>query len=45
MLLPENLRREVIIIEPEEDVTGCAIIGEEVTEVLDVIPAELYVKR
>jgi transposase len=45
MLLPENLRREVIITEPEQDVTGCTIIGEEVTEVLDLIPAELYVKR
>jgi transposase len=45
MLLPENLRREIIIIEPTEDVTGCTIIGEEVTEVLDVIPAEFFVKR
>jgi transposase len=45
MLLPENLRREIIIIEPAEDVTGCTIIGEEVTEVLDLIPAEFYVKR
>lgn len=45
MLLPENLRREIIIIEPTEDVTGCTIIGEEVTEVLDLIPAEFFVKR
>ncbi|WP_414617583.1 transposase [Dyadobacter sp. 32] len=45
MILPENLRREIIIIEPTEDVTGCTIIGEEVTEVLDLIPAEFYVKR
>jgi transposase len=45
MVLPENLRREIIIIEPTEDVTGCTIIGEEVTEVLDLIPAEFYVKR
>ena len=42
MLLPENLRREIIIIEPTEDVTGCTIIGEEVTEVLDLIPAEFF---
>jgi len=45
MILPENLRREIIIIEPTEDVTGCTVIGEEVTEVLDLIPAEFYVKR
>ncbi|WP_262485412.1 IS66 family transposase [Dyadobacter alkalitolerans] len=45
MILPENLRREIIIIEPTEDVTGCTIIGEEITEVLDLIPAEFYVKR
>lgn len=45
MTLPENLRREEIIIEPEEDVSGCVKIGEEITEVLDLIPAEFYVKR
>jgi len=45
MILPENLRREIIIIEPSEDITGCVIIGEEVTEVLEMIPAEFYVKR
>lgn len=45
MTLPESLRRETIIIEPTEDVSGCVKIGEEVTEVLDLIPAEFYVKR
>lgn len=45
MALPENLRREDIIIEPAEDVSGCVRIGEEITEVLDLIPAEFYVKR
>ncbi|TDE08424.1 hypothetical protein [Dyadobacter psychrotolerans] len=45
MMLPENLRREIIIIEPTEAVTGCTISGEEVTEVLDMISAEFYVKR
>lgn len=45
MLLPENLRRETIIIEPTEDVSGCVMIGEEVTEVLDLAPAEFFVKR
>jgi transposase len=43
--LPSNLRREEIIIEPEEDVTGCVRIEAEVTEVLEVTPAEFYVKR
>jgi transposase len=45
MTLPENLRRETIIIEPNEDVSECVKIGEDVTEVLDLIPAEFYVKR
>ena len=45
MKLPENLRREIIIIEPLEDTSGCVKIGEEVTEVLDLIPAEFYVKQ
>jgi transposase len=43
--LPAELRREVIVIEPEEDVTGCTLMGEEATEVLELIPAEFYVKR
>lgn len=45
MTLPENLRRETIIIEPIEDVTGYVVIGEEITEVLELTPAEFYVKR
>ena len=45
MKLPENLRRETITIEPEEDISDCVKIGEEVTEVLELIPAEFYVKR
>lgn len=43
--LPSNLRREEIIIEPEEDITGCTHLEDEVTEVLEVTPAEFYVKR
>jgi transposase len=43
--LPANLRREEIILEPSEDVSGCVCIGEEVTEVLEVTPSEFYVKR
>jgi transposase len=45
MALPEELRREIHVIEPDEDVSGCVKIGEEITEVLDIIPAELYVHR
>jgi len=45
MKLPENLRREEIIIEPKEDVSDCQLIGEDITEVLDIIPPELYVKK
>jgi transposase len=43
--LPANLRREVITLEPSEDVTDCIRIGEEVTEVLEVSPSEFYVKQ
>ena len=45
MVLPENLRRETIILEPKEDITGCKVIGQEVTEVLELTPAEFYVKQ
>ena len=45
MKLPENLRREEIIIEPAGDLTGCKMMGEEVTEVLEYAPGELYVKK
>ena len=45
MKLPDHLRREVIILEPGKDVTGLRRIGYEVSEVLEYIPGELYVKR
>lgn len=45
MKLPAHLRREVIILEPSEDITGCKKIGEEVTEELECMPGELYVNR
>jgi len=44
MKLPESLRREQIIIEPNEDTRECKKIGEEITEVLEYQPGELYVK-
>lgn len=45
MKLPESLRREKIIIEPVENTEGCRKMGEEVTEVLEYEPGELYVKQ
>lgn len=45
MKLPEHLRRETIIIEPQGDMTGCKKIGEEVTEELEYQPGELFVNR
>ena len=45
MKLPETLRREEIIIEPAEDITGCKKMGEEITEMLDYVPGELFVKK
>lgn len=43
--LPSSLRREEIIIEPTEDVSGCVRLEDEITEVLEVKAAEFYVKR
>ncbi len=45
MKLPEHLRRETIILQPDADVTGLKKIGDEISEVLDYIPGELYVKQ
>lgn len=43
--LPEHLRREVEIIEPEGINENWVRIGEEATEVLENKPGELYVRR
>ena len=45
MKLPEHLRREELVIEPTIDITGCKKIGEEITEVLEWEPGELFVKK
>lgn len=45
MKLPEHLRREVILVEPDVDTTGCKKIDDEITEVLEYEPGELYVKQ
>jgi transposase len=43
--LPSTLRREEIIIEPQEDVAGLTRLEDEITEVLEVKAAEFFVKR
>ncbi|GAA3935372.1 IS66 family transposase [Chitinophaga oryziterrae] len=43
--LPEHLRREDIILEPDHLPAGSKRIGQVETEQLECIPAELYVKR
>ena len=45
MKLPANLTREQVIIEPEEDVTGLASIGKEITEELDYTPGKFFVRQ
>ena len=45
MKLPEHLRREIILLQPDTDTSGLRKIGEEITEVLEWIPGELYVKQ
>ncbi|WP_246222856.1 hypothetical protein [Maribellus comscasis] len=43
--LPEELRREEEIIEPEGIDENWIRIGEEITEILEHKPGELYVRR
>jgi len=43
--IPEHIRREEIVIEPENIPEGSVRIGEEVTEKLEYIPGEVFVKR
>ena len=45
MKLPEHLRRQEIVIEPAEDVSALNKMGEEITEVLEYAPGELFVKK
>lgn len=45
MALPEHLRRETIVLQPDSDVTGLKKIGEEITEILDYTPGKLFVKK
>ena len=43
--LPSHLPREVVLIEPESDVTGLKKIGDEITEELEYKPGTLYVRQ
>lgn len=43
--LPAHLRREVVELVPQEDVSGLNPVGEEVTESLEYKYAEIYVKQ
>lgn len=44
-VLPEHLRREEEIIEPENIPRGAVKIGEAITEILEYKPAEVYVRK
>src|SRR5665213_1707058 len=43
--LPAHLRREEILLVPAEDITGLQPIGQEITEILEYLQGELYVKK
>lgn len=45
MKLPDHLRREIVILQPEADVSGLKKIGDEITEVLDYTPGDFFVKQ
>lgn len=43
--LPDNLRREIVEIFPDNIPEGSKRIGQEETEVLEIVAAEIYVKK
>jgi transposase len=43
--LPDTLRREVITLQPDEDVSNLQPVGQEIKEVLEYQAGELYVKQ
>ena len=43
--IPDSIRREEVVIEPENIPEGAVRIGEEITEKLAIIPGEVYVLR
>jgi transposase len=45
LALPAHLPVEEIVIEPEEDTSEMECIGKEVTDLLELVPAKLFIKR
>lgn len=45
MILPESLEREEVVLDPEVDLSDYKVIGQEVTEVLVMVPASFKVRR
>lgn len=45
MKLPADLPRQQIVIEPDEDVSDCKRMGEEVTEELEYTPGKFFVRQ
>ena len=43
--LPDSLRREVITLQPDEDVSNLKEVGKEIKEILEYQPGELFVKQ
>ena len=43
--LPSHIRREEIILEPTQDITGLKPVGQEITEVLEYKVGELFIKK
>jgi transposase len=45
MVLPESLEREELILDPEGDLSGYKVIGQEITEVLVMVPSSFKAVR
>ncbi len=45
MVFPESLEREIVIIDPSQNLEGYKVIGEETNEVLVMVPASFKVRR
>lgn len=45
MVLPEELERQQVIIDPQGDLSGYHVIGEEVTEILVHVPGQFKIKK
>ena len=43
--MPSHIRREEIILEPTQDVTGLTPVGQQITEVLEYKTGELFIKK